>query len=103
MPKPDERTLDTLIECMTHLILMSEHKGVCFCGDDMSRHADPMHCGHTPVDQWESYMSTDIEHAMKLTGRTRAEIDEIIKQADGQYPDKAGIEEVFNALREQKG
>lgn len=27
--------------------------GVCCCGDDMERHANPMDCGHRPVDQWD--------------------------------------------------
>ena len=25
-------------------------EGVCCCGDDMDTHAEPMHCGHLPVD-----------------------------------------------------
>lgn len=27
--------------------------GVCCCGDDMAKHANPMHCGHNPVDTWD--------------------------------------------------
>lgn len=25
--------------------------GVCCCGDDMRRHAEPMHSGHSPIDR----------------------------------------------------
>jgi hypothetical protein len=31
--------------------------GVCCCGDDMEKHADPMSCGHAPVDQWDHSLS----------------------------------------------
>jgi hypothetical protein len=27
--------------------------GVCCCGDDMADHADPMSCGHSPLDMGE--------------------------------------------------
>lgn len=27
--------------------------GVCCCGDDMERHANPMDCGHSPRDMWD--------------------------------------------------
>lgn len=30
---------------------ISTEAGVCCCGDDMERHAHPMSCGHSPVDQ----------------------------------------------------
>lgn len=26
--------------------------GVCCCGDSMEGHANPMNCGHSPVDMW---------------------------------------------------
>ena len=40
-----------LIEWMAdNLIHCTLESGVCHCGDDMTRHADPMSCGHTPVD-----------------------------------------------------
>lgn len=29
--------------------------GVCCCGDSMENHADPMSCGHIPVDMWDDY------------------------------------------------
>lgn len=42
----------------THLMGFVEHapvsSGICCCGDDMTRHANPMDCGHTPVDQWDN-------------------------------------------------
>ncbi|MDV6318765.1 hypothetical protein [Chromohalobacter sp. HP20-39] len=27
--------------------------GVCMCGDEIATHADPMSCGHSPVDEVE--------------------------------------------------
>lgn len=27
--------------------------GVCCCGDSIAGHADPMTCGHVPVDAWD--------------------------------------------------
>lgn len=41
--------------------------GVCCCGDDMEIHAEPMSCGHSPVDQgaysvmrWQEEASTTL-------------------------------------------
>lgn len=38
-----EEMLDNLKHC-------SLNSGSCHCGDSMDKHADPMWCGHTPVD-----------------------------------------------------
>ena len=35
--------------------------GVCCCGDDMEKHADPMSCGHSPVDQWHHSLNLWLE------------------------------------------
>lgn len=39
--------LDALVNTMEHCSVTT---GYCMCGDDMSRHPDPMTCGHSPVD-----------------------------------------------------
>lgn len=31
--------------------------GTCCCGDDMENHANPMSCGHSPVDEWDYSLS----------------------------------------------
>jgi hypothetical protein len=37
--------------------------GYCCCGDAMEGHANPMNCGHSPVDQGGYYASQQIESA----------------------------------------
>ncbi len=39
--------------------------GVCCCGDSMEGHADPMSCGHSPVDQWDYSLSNWLEEIEK--------------------------------------
>ena len=41
--------------------------GVCCCGDDMSRHVNPMDCGHSPVDSWNYAVSQYRDEFSKLT------------------------------------
>ena len=40
--------------------------GVCCCGDDMTKHPDPMWCGHNPVDMWDHSVVCAIEDARKF-------------------------------------
>jgi hypothetical protein len=47
-------------------------EGVCCCGDDMKNHADPMDCGHLPVDHG-AYIA---HHIKKSTRATLAELGE---------------------------
>ena len=43
-----------LVESLTRAVAIIEHcdvtEGVCCCGDNMDTHAEPMSCGHSPVD-----------------------------------------------------
>ena len=43
-----------LVEALTRAVAIIEHcdvtEGVCCCGDNMDTHAEPMSCGHSPVD-----------------------------------------------------
>jgi hypothetical protein len=45
-------------------------EGVCCCGDDMKSHADPMGCGHLPVDHG-AYIA---HHIKKSTRAILAEL-----------------------------
>jgi len=38
-------------------------EGVCCCGDDMATHAEPMSCGHTPVDAGHYHHGNAIQQA----------------------------------------
>lgn len=40
--------------------------GVCCCGDDMEKHASPMICGHSPVDQWDDSVYSWAEQIAKF-------------------------------------
>lgn len=31
--------------------------GVCCCGDSMDKHSDPYHSNHSPVDEWDNFLS----------------------------------------------
>lgn len=42
--------------------------GVCCCGDSIDGHADPMSCGHSPVDQWEYSLSNWIAEIESQSG-----------------------------------
>ena len=42
-------------------------EGVCCCGDDMATHAEPMSCGHTPVDAGHYHHGNAIQQARDAT------------------------------------
>lgn len=50
-------------EMLDNLKHCSLSSGCCHCGDSMDRHADPMSCGHTPVDMGWTAADNWIEKA----------------------------------------
>ena len=58
--KPLRELLEAWLELATHC---SIEEGVCCCGDNMEGHANPMNCGHFPVDHG-SYIA---DHLVKRT------------------------------------
>ena len=59
--------LEAWINVATHCII---EEGVCCCGDNMDTHAEPMHCGHSPVDHG-AYIA---ESLVEETNATLAEL-----------------------------
>jgi hypothetical protein len=49
--------LEGWLELASHCTI---EDGVCCCGDDMKNHANPMDCGHSPVDHG-AYMARHLE------------------------------------------
>lgn len=46
-------------------------EGYCCCGDDMQRHADPMSCGHSPVDAGSYYHGQTLDRARAALARVQ--------------------------------
>lgn len=47
-------TLAAQIEMMREFIARAPvSSGVCYCGEAIDGHSNPMSCGHTPVDLWD--------------------------------------------------
>lgn len=53
--------------------------GVCCCGDDMERHAHPMSCGHSPVDEWDHQSQLILDEAPDTIALAKRDL---IKQAE---------------------
>lgn len=64
--------LEAWINVATHCTI---EEGVCCCGDDMDTHAEPMDCGHEPVDHG-TYI------AMGLAEKTEATLAELTGGGD---------------------
>jgi len=58
-----KRQRNALLEIMKNSDVSS---GVCCCGDSMERHADPMNCGHNPVDMWDHSVFCAMEDIKKF-------------------------------------
>lgn len=52
--------VEQMIGILPHI---SWENGTCCCGEDMSRHSDPMSSGHTPVDMGVYAVQQWIDHA----------------------------------------
>lgn len=69
-----QATIDELVgalkqaEAILHNCYVTE--GVCCCGDDMERHANPMDCGHTPVDHGSYVANQWLEDHAALLAKT---------------------------------
>jgi hypothetical protein len=59
--------LGGLIGCFEQSEVRSGH---CCCGDDMENHANPMDCGHSPVDSGMYYADLAVTAARALLGDT---------------------------------
>jgi len=55
--------ISALESCVASLERANTLAGFCCCGDNMEGHADPMDCGHVPVDMGEYHASCAIEAA----------------------------------------
>ena len=59
--------IDAQAATIARAIAIIEHcdvtEGVCCCGDDMATHAEPMSCGHSPVDHGSYIASQWLEEA----------------------------------------
>ena len=59
--------IDAQAATIARAIAIIEHcdvtEGVCCCGDDMATHAEPMSCGHTPVDAGHYHHGNAIQQA----------------------------------------
>lgn len=62
--------LEAWINVATHCTI---EEGVCCCGDDMDTHAEPMDCGHSPVDHG-AYI---VESLVEETNTTLAELSSV--------------------------
>lgn len=51
----------------------SVESGVCCCGDDMRSHADPMNCGHSPVDSGAYAALSLYERAVEVLAKATGE------------------------------
>ena len=51
----------------------SVESGVCCCGDDMRSHADPMNCGHSPVDSGAYAALSLYERAVEVLAKAAGE------------------------------
>lgn len=60
---PDAALIESLEVLLGLVDEFGIKSGVCCCGDDMARHSNPMHCGHSPVDSGEYYSAQTIEVA----------------------------------------
>jgi len=65
--------IDAQAATIARAIAIIEHcdvtEGVCCCGDDMDTHAEPMSCGHSPVDHGSYTASQWLDEARAaLTG-----------------------------------
>lgn len=54
-------------------------EGVCCCGDDMDAHADPMFCGHSPVDAGHYYHGKAIEAARSALSKAQGTTPKVTK------------------------
>lgn len=57
--------LEAWVDVATHCTI---EEGVCCCGDGMDTHAEPINCGHSPVDHG-AYVATGL---MEKTSNTLA-------------------------------
>lgn len=59
--RDDAPELSALVELLKGWLAVSENceisDGVCCCGDDMDRHAEPMSCGHVATDHGAYFAS----------------------------------------------
>lgn len=64
------------VEALGNMVAMMDNvdfqSGVCCCGSDMSRHEDPMYCGHSPVDSGEYYGKQTVDAATAFLAKVRA-------------------------------
>lgn len=55
----NEESMVRLAHAVKQVLDINHHasfqSGVCCCGSEMSRHDNPVHCGHSPVDSGEYY------------------------------------------------
>lgn len=63
--RPLPKTKQVPVEFLEFVKSAPVRSGTCCCGDDMDRHADPMSCGHTPVDQWDYSLALWLEQIEK--------------------------------------
>lgn len=65
-----------MLAALEGVVSIAEHctvsAGVCMCGDDMANHANPMMCGHAPVDMGQYHMDGAHKDAVAAIAAARA-------------------------------
>ena len=64
MSNREQRMKALLERCQQLFANVNTASGVCMCGDAMDNHANPMHCGHSPVDSgvyYQAALAKDID------------------------------------------
>jgi hypothetical protein len=58
--------LGTIAELLSIIDHIGIAEGYCCCGDSMEHHANPMDCGHSPVDAGYYYHGPVVDRAIQL-------------------------------------
>lgn len=72
---PRDATVAELLEALEALTSTMENcsvtAGVCMCGDSMEGHANPMDCGHSPVDMGQYHADAAYKSAKDAIAKAR--------------------------------
>lgn len=75
MTESEKHVVRTLRQAIQHTIALLDaaglENGVCCCGDNMVGHADPMLCGHSPVDSGAYCVAQHVEYLREVIATTK--------------------------------